>query len=352
MGQFTLERKSDSTGAASDSVGYYLLYNGQYVMRQQANEAWVRFETQDANFNPDYFEVMNNDTERKTVRAKFLAYKGEYGLGPGGNPYIVPYTFDFEAFIKKYQSFAIPPSTEGYVEYIAPILGNAFRQGGIDDLQRSYDGTHGRSQTPFMSFTAAASFVYGVASSIMGLDQDSCRWAGGKFNELVGGNNNKSGEYSNNPNNIPNISQGYKFVDSLRSPLSRLNRADTNDIIYDLTLPDSSAATTVNPVSTTLGGKAVSASTASPNTPVDFDSTTFTQKWQYNFETILGPTNPAFVHAEPTAGYTLEYNPNGVLWNVNAAGVTHLDDFNKYAEQQRVIESATKQTIAEMYTGN
>jgi hypothetical protein len=83
VGPFTLERKPDSTGIATYSDGYYLLYNGNYVMRQQADGAWVRFETQDANFNPDYFEVLNNANQ--SVRAKFLQYKGEYILNSDGN---------------------------------------------------------------------------------------------------------------------------------------------------------------------------------------------------------------------------------------------------------------------------
>jgi hypothetical protein len=74
----------------------------------------------------------------------------------------------------------------------------------------------------------------------------------------------------------------------------------------------------------------------------------FEQIWQDNFQTILGPTNPAFVHAEPIDGYTLEYNPNGVLWNVNAAGIPTIEDFSKYVEQQRVIESTNNQTIIEI----
>jgi hypothetical protein len=345
VGLFALERKPDSTGIATRSDGYYLLYNGNYVMRQQADGTLVRFETQDANFNPDYFEVLNNANQ--SVRAKFLKYNGEYILNSNGNPYIAPYTFDFEAFIAKYKSLAISPSTEGYIEYTSGVLFTAFRPGGIDDLQRSYDGGQNR---PFaISFTATASLAYGAASSIMGLDIDTCIWAGGLINKAqnwFGANNDISGEADNNPNNPPNIRSGYNFVDSLRTPTSRFNKADTNNNTYDLTLPNSSETTT-NPVPTTPDNKPVS-SAADSNNLVNFASSTFDQKWQYNFQINLGPTNPAFAHGEPIDGYLQERNPNGVLWNVNAAGIPTAYDFDKYVEQQRIIERTTNQTITEM----
>ena len=419
MGQFTLERKSDSTGIATHSAGYCLLYNGNYVMRQQRDETGVRFETQDANFNPDYFEVLNNANQ--PVHAKFLKYNGEYILSSDGNPYIAPYTFNFEAFIAKYNSLASLPSTEGYMEYTSGVLLNAFRPGGIDDLQRSYEG--GRDRSFAISFTASASFVYGVASSIMGVDIDTCIRAGGVVNWIQskspGAMNNTSGEYGNNPNNPPNIRSGYEFVDSLRSPTSRVNKADTNDITYDLTLPDSSAATTVIPASATRSDAAISdASTgydaleqyrrgvltaqsaeefdakvatlkaeltlaenqrlqsldaktlAASGAPItdselpkniregipSFDSEVikaFTQQWEYNFKIIQGPTSTVFIDAtlsyqDVKYGYTLAKNPNGVLWRVNAAGEPHPDDRAACFEQNRMIESSIRQTIAEL----
>jgi hypothetical protein len=72
----------------------------------------------------------------------------------------------------------------------------------------------------------------------------------------------------------------------------------------------------------------------------------FLDAWHENFNYILGPTNPAFIDAELSYqdianGYVLEYNSNGILWRVNAAGVPHPDDLENYQEQLRVIESAT-----------
>jgi|GEM_PF-1252745 len=75
--------------------------------------------------------------------------------------------------------------------------------------------------------------------------------------------------------------------------------------------------------------------------------------WRYNFDTILGPTNPAFVDAtlsdqDIAHGLHSEYNPNGILWRVNAAGIPHPDDLDKYFEQQRVIESTNNRTVEEV----
>lgn len=87
---------------------------------------------------------------------------------------------------------------------------------------------------------------------------------------------------------------------------------------------------------------------ASQNSIVDFNSATFVQKWQYNFQTILGPSNPAFIDGQPIDGYRLDYNPNGVLWNVNAAGTPHPYGYRNLLEQNRVINTATQQTITEL----
>lgn len=241
MGEFTKIRKSEITGQPEHSIGYRVLYNNRQFTRQRADGIRVPFETQDANFNPDCFEVMNNDDLRQITRAKFLKYRGEYILDGEGNPYIVPYTFDFDAFVLKYQSFAEGVSilTKGDVDYKHAaylIVATHFRPGAIDDLQRSYDGTNGYNQTFFMSFTASASFVYGVASSIMGLNLDTSLWGGGKLNEfqsnLPEAQHDTSGEYGNNKDNPPHIRHGYKFAESLRTQ-DRAN-AQGNTNIYQL----------------------------------------------------------------------------------------------------------------------
>jgi hypothetical protein len=325
MGQFTKESKAEG--------GYYLKYNGNYVMRQNAKGESIRFETPDAKFNPGYFEVMDNDADKNTVRAKFLTYKGDYVLGPDGNPYIVPYTFDFEAFTAKYKSLAISPYTEGYTEYTYTVLFNAFKTGGIDDLQRSYDGTYGYSNPAFMSFTAAASFAYGVASNIMGVDIDTCIWAGGKVNQiqsyLPGATNDISGEKYNNPNNPPHIRNGYNFVDSLRSH----DELSGSPLTSDFTPTNYSG--TFNIETSSAKGMAANRSDA-------LTLATYHQKWQDNFQTMLGPENPLFVDAEK--GIPNKY---GVLIEVDDFGNSTYEGLLRIAEQEEFINQVTEKSVGE-----
>jgi hypothetical protein len=75
--------------------------------------------------------------------------------------------------------------------------------------------------------------------------------------------------------------------------------------------------------------------------------------WKKNFDYVLGPCNSAFIDAilsykDIADGLHLEYNPNGILWRVNAAGIPTYEDLNKYFEQNRVIESANESTLKEI----
>jgi len=79
----------------------------------------------------------------------------------------------------------------------------------------------------------------------------------------------------------------------------------------------------------------------------------FMDKWRYNFDIINGPNNIVFVDAtlsyfDVAWGYHLEYNPNGILWKVNAAGTPAPQDSLNFEEQNRIIESTTRQTVAEV----
>ncbi|MBP1616053.1 MAG: peptidase [Bacteroidetes bacterium] len=80
-------------------------------------------------------------------------------------------------------------------------------------------------------------------------------------------------------------------------------------------------------------------------------------KWRYNFDIINGPDNIVFVDAslsyfDIALGYHLEYNPNGILWKVNAAGTPAPQDSLNFEEQNRIIETATKQTVKEIAPQN
>ncbi|WP_373665398.1 hypothetical protein SPSIL_002660 [Sporomusa silvacetica DSM 10669] len=59
--------------------------------------------------------------------------------------------------------------------------------------------------------------------------------------------------------------------------------------------------------------------------------------------TAIAPTNSAFIDATINCedignGYTLDYNSNGILWRVNAGGIPHPDDLEKFYEQQEIIQ--------------
>ncbi len=79
----------------------------------------------------------------------------------------------------------------------------------------------------------------------------------------------------------------------------------------------------------------------------------FAERLHYNIFIIQGPANPAFVDAQLTYrdiawGYRLEYNSNGILWRVNAAGIVHPDDYANYLEQNRIIEAAYERTFTDI----
>jgi len=95
-------------------------------------------------------------------------------------------------------------------------------------------------------------------------------------------------------------------------------------------------------------GQALSLQNRSPL----FNSEELVNQWQYNFQTVLGPSNPAFVDAETIPGYNLEYNSNNVLCNVTASGDVHPVCADKFHEQNRVIEAATNMTVAQLQTAN
>jgi len=58
----------------------------------------------------------------------------------------------------------------------------------------------------------------------------------------------------------------------------------------------------------------------------------------------IAPNNPVFIDAELSDedisnGYTLQYNPNGIKWRVNAAEEPHPDDLYKFYQQQEIHQA-------------
>ncbi len=71
----------------------------------------------------------------------------------------------------------------------------------------------------------------------------------------------------------------------------------------------------------------------------------FAENWHYSSQRLLAPNNPAFIDAtlndlDIAFDYRLDYNPNGVLWRVSAAGRVHPDDLEKFYQQQEFIQTA------------
>jgi len=82
---------------------------------------------------------------------------------------------------------------------------------------------------------------------------------------------------------------------------------------------------------------------------------TLNQIWGNIIEpfTAIAPTNSAFIDAtisweDIESGYTLDYNPNEILWRVNAGGIPHPDDLEKFYEQQEIIQGYSDNLAAEL----
>ena len=88
-----------------------------------------------------------------------------------------------------------------------------YRTGGSKDLQRNFNGVSFGGFVP--AFTPIASFDVGVAcSGAIGVSADMCIMGGGAVNlknRFGNLNINIEGQYFNNPRNVPNIKQGYKW---------------------------------------------------------------------------------------------------------------------------------------------
>jgi|GEM_PF-2215698 len=196
----------------------------------------------------------NNNTD---VLAKYLTYNGASCYGVDGNRYIVAADFSLEKFVMRYRILGAPIiaelmdsrnwvssesatyAMERYQMAVCSILKRNFPASAPDDLQRNYNGYTAPDGDGFVKdFTLAASFVFGVASAILEVPQIECEAGGAGVNLkarftpenpsseffprlaqyvrliITGGHDyiDIGGFLGNNPNNPPNIEQGYSFV--------------------------------------------------------------------------------------------------------------------------------------------
>ncbi len=164
------------------------------------------------------------------IPAKYLTYKGTYVYEADGTPYIVAADFNFENYVDRYRQYAwsLPNESEfgsgwGFHKMaVYNILLQNFPTGAPDDIQRNYNGrTYSDGNGFVAAFTPAASFVFGVACAILDIKDVEAEAGGGALNlknRFYGQNGkgnsnvNINGFLGNNPNNIINIENGYRFA--------------------------------------------------------------------------------------------------------------------------------------------
>ena len=144
---------------------------------------------------------------------------------------------------------------------------------------------------------------------------------------LPGANIDTSGQMDNNPNNPPHIRNGHNFVDSLRS----------HDELSGSPLTSGSAPTNY---SDTLNIETTSAKGMAANRSDALTLATYQQKWQDNFQTMLGPENPLFVDA--VKGIPNKY---GVLIEVDNFGNPTYEGLLRTAEQEEFINQVTEESV-------
>src|ERR1043166_7938568 len=168
------------------------------------------------------------DDKRRPVAAKTLVDPaGNDVINPRtGQPLIVPRDYDINAAIEFGRSLRLPrfPFNEDLIarELVKTYEGmyKAFRHGGSQDLQRSYNGMVGGGGDEFVdAFKDAASFNLGVVGRAVGLSPDEIALGGGLFNWRNSRDNPKidtSGPLFNNPDNFDMIREGIRGHDSGR----------------------------------------------------------------------------------------------------------------------------------------
>lgn len=136
-----------------------------------------------------------------TVEASYVSDgNGGYLKDQNGNLYVAPVGYSpYEAYIYGAKN---------------PFNLLDYRTGGPRDLQRSFQGKSFGGFVP--AFTSIASFDVCIAyAGAIGVTKNACLMGGGIINLRNSWDNNKidtSGEYGNNPKNVPNIRSGYDWA--------------------------------------------------------------------------------------------------------------------------------------------
>lgn len=171
-------------------------------------------------FGKDDFSVQTKDG--KLVAAKWLNDgAGNYVIDPQTDqPFMVPADYDMQASIEHFKKVReeYDASTFSTRRVLYENVYETFRQSGIGDLQRSYNGASHTTGADFVpSFTNAASFNFGLISTVLGLKEIEVIGGGGLYNLYksfrAGGEKIKTeGEWWNNEPNVISIKSGMSII--------------------------------------------------------------------------------------------------------------------------------------------
>jgi hypothetical protein len=171
-------------------------------------------------FGKDSFTVQTKDGT--LVAAKWLSDGlGNYVMDPQTDqPFMVPADYDMKASIEHFKKVRedYDASSLSFRNSLYSVVYETFRQSGVGDLQRSYNGASHTTGDGFVpSFTNAASFNFGLISTVLGLTETEIIGGGGLYNLYKsfrpGGQNIKTeGELWNNEPNVISIKTGMSII--------------------------------------------------------------------------------------------------------------------------------------------
>ena len=176
------------------------------------------------------------DNNNRAVPAKNLEINGEVIRDPSGNPYKVPADFDWNTYMRKFETFKHSLEARDNAEPSLPDEGTRSMQNtaavywfligqfhaawpaSSSDIQRTYNGYSGKGEGDFVpAFRPAASFLFGAACAASGLGEIDALLGGGAQNFVswarsygpLGNVKISLFEFLNNPENVPHIKNGW-----------------------------------------------------------------------------------------------------------------------------------------------
>lgn len=162
-----------------------------------------------------------------------------------------------------------------------------YKTGDVNDLQRGFNGQNFGGFVE--EFTPIASFDVGVACGAAGYTADICKAGGGAVNLKNRINNTRvdiSGEFFNNPKNVPNIEAGVSYF----------NHIDSKERAHNLAKNPSVMAI----------AERFKAQTQTINQPPQVDTEILMKKLRLNMKENQGEVAPTYDYAPPSANTGLQ----------------------------------------------